>query len=320
MENKENQLPHNQTEPQLEEKELQVQDSVLDDTKTKKRLPQPLIYSLLALLFMVIGAFGFWLYQNQFSKETYILDKSTINTNDTKVNDLSSPTPIPTSYPRVDFEVVDIGNNTKKYINHKHGFSVAFPSYNKSATTCQEKQLNQVGEMPLKVFETPDNNTLFISEENVLTVKHKQLPSGGYQYDFSTCENVQNSINLIENGYDNGITDTNNIGINIAKPNALQVNYKKISNDGDLEALAQTLYKGCYIDEKNPLQNSEGVYQVRLADKYGQNGPESECFTNFVYIFLYSPDNEVAVLTSGFQDAPFNGTNGQSEPEIEFLQ
>ena len=63
MENKENQLPQNQTEPRLEEKELHARDSALADTKTKKRLPQPLIYSLIALLFMLIGALGFWLYQ-----------------------------------------------------------------------------------------------------------------------------------------------------------------------------------------------------------------------------------------------------------------
>jgi hypothetical protein len=317
MENKENQLPQNQASPQLEEKEIQLQNSILDDTKIKKRLPQSFIYFLLALLFMVIGAFGFWIYQNQFLEKNYISDKPVDNK---KVNNFPVSTPTPVSSPKVDSEIVDAENDTKKYINYKYGFSVAFPSYNKSATTCQEKQLNQVGEMPLKVFEISNDNTLFISEKSVLIVQHKQLPSGGYQSDFSTCKSVQNNINLIENGYDNGMSDSNNLGINITRPNALQITYKKISNDSDLDVLAQTLYSGCYVDEKSPLQNYENVYRVKLADKNGQNGPESECFINFVYIFLYSPDNEVAVLTSGFQDAPFNGTNGQSEPKIEFLQ
>jgi hypothetical protein len=317
MENKENQLPQNQAIPELDHKESRAQNFNLEGSKTKEKFPRFIIYSFFALFFMVIGVFGFWLYQNQFSKKNYISDN---HADDKKTSISPSPTSAPPSSPRVDSEIVDFGTNTKKYINYEYGFSVVFPSYNKSATTCQEKQLNQTGEMPLKVFESPNNNTLFISEEYVLTVQHKQLSSGGYQYDFSTCKKVQNNINLIENGYDNGIPDINNLEINITKPNTLQVNYKKVASDDDLEALVQTLYNGCYVGEKNPLQNYEDVYQVKLTDKNGQNGPESECFTNFVYIFLYSPDKGVAVLTNGFQDAPFNGTNGQSEPKIEFLQ
>ena len=216
-------------------------------------------------------------------------------------------------------EIISLDRKTSKYINHDLGFSIKYPSYNQTPSTCAERQTDKNGTVPLKVYEVPNQNSFFISEATYIAVKEKQVSGGGWQYDFSTCKVMQNSLNLITNGFDNGMPDTDGMHINISKPNALQINYQKVNNDTDLQSLAQTLYKGCYIGDKQLVKNSSGVYQVKLVAKNGQNNdPESGCFTNFVYLFQYSPKNHIAVITSGYQNSPFNGTNGQYEPEIDF--
>jgi len=278
-----------------------------------------MIAGIVLACFVVFGFGGYYLGKN------YSGTQQPINTTEKQPNPTSShesgatgasPT---SSIQQKSSEIQSIDDKTYKYVNYLIGFSIKYPKYNLIPSTCEERQNDKNGSAPMRVFEVPNENSLYISEESIVSVKNKQLAGGGYQYDFSTCKVTPNSLDLIRNGYDNGIPSPNNI----SKPIALQFDYLKIENDNDLQALAQSMYKGCYVGQKQLIKNSTDVYQIKLVNKNGQPGsfddPNTTCLTNFVYMFLYSPKNKAAVITSGFQDAPFNGTNGQAEPEIEFL-
>lgn len=309
----------NTSEQQIVTNQNTPEDQISNSPASNQKGFIPLILGVVILLIVVAGGAYYLGTKNISSSSKQQSEQPTTSitvptSNPSTGNSVTNPTKSITGT-----EIVSVDDKTNKYINHDFGFSIRYPKYNQTPSTCQERQADKTGAVPLKVFEVPNINTLYISEESVIEIKNKQVAGGGYQYDFSTCKVVPNSLDLIKNGYNNGMVDTNKMQIDVTRPSALQFNYQKVDNDNDLQTLAQSLYNGCYIGAKQLAKNSNDVYQIKLADKNGQNGnPESGCFTNFIYLFLYSPKNHVAVITSGFQNGPFFGTNEQVVPDIEF--
>lgn len=220
---------------------------------------------------------------------------------------------------------------TNKYINKDLGFSVTYPKYSLIYRTCDEAKVNQTNPVLMTIFEDPEANTFYISNNIYVKIKAKQIASDTFGSEYSSCEVVLNNLDLIKNGYDSYEgTDSEKLFKNNTSP-ALQISYRKIENDIDLQTLAQSIYKGCYIGPKEEIVNADFVsassplYKIKLVNQNGQLGDgvfdsASTCITNFYYYFIYNPSSQVAIISSGMQDAPFYGANGQTHPKFEFFK
>lgn len=226
-----------------------------------------------------------------------------------------TPLGTPINLGQNNFETVAVDSQTQKYVNHTYGFSITFPKLNKAPINCKQWQESKTGTAPLKVFDVPDSNILYISQDKFIEWQDKEATAGAYQSDPTTCQLVTNNLDLIQNGY----LDGEKSPMNKRYPDSFQVNYAKISSDEDLSKFAETIYKDCTVGDKKLQAGSQDIYTVSLTGTDGKSGPGSKCFVNFKYIFLYSTKTGTAVITSGFQSPPFNGTNNQDEPEINFL-
>jgi hypothetical protein len=250
-----------------------------------------------------------WTQSHNFA--SYTNDSSSPATN-------SSPTPtLGQTQHKPDTEVISLDDKTLTYINHKYNFSVSFPKYNLEATTCQELQNQKTGLVPEVLFEKNSDNEIYISNSIIVRLANTQQSDGGYMANWDDCQVIKNSIDAIDNGLDEGFPGGNYY------PSAVKVKYATIQTTDDLENLAQSMYQGCHPGRQKATKQDASVYQVELVDSAGQShtsfGPDMpECMTNFAYYFLYSPTYKVAVISNGFQDVPFNGSNGQSEPSFHF--
>jgi len=75
MEAEKAETPPSQEVPQVEEQSTTVSESRSEAPKIKKKPQKILVYVALALIFMVIGAFGFWFYQQVMQKNGQSFDK-----------------------------------------------------------------------------------------------------------------------------------------------------------------------------------------------------------------------------------------------------
>jgi len=216
--------------------------------------------------------------------------------------------------PKPTSKLTEVDAKTWKYSNSL-GFSFTFPKEYNEDDDCAGAGAPPTREY--KVFEDLEKQTLFISKEYV----SKRADS--------SCSYVPNSLDFLRNGIYNDPLDNRTI-----YPYSLQVNYRAINQEQDLQRLIDSYlsngmdsvgeytdaYKGCLTGSKIPSK-IPSVYNVELHDTTGKKGwfdAPSSCVINFKMYFLYSPKNKVALLTSGSQEAFFNGTNDQAEPLFEF--
>lgn len=255
------------------------------------------------------------------------INKSANKSQQTASTQVSAPSP---TWGSLISEIVDIDSLTSKYINHEYKFSVTFPKYNKGSYSCEIlKNPNYSGynngQTPLKIFEDMSDNSIYISEATTPEVGSKQLPNGGWTGDYDKCKIVNNSLSLIKNGYDNGTPAIPETDSNITRPVSFQIWYSRAENDDDLNNFLHKHYgKNCVVYQKIANQRMQGILDVKFQDISGKNSPPDsndniKCWINFAYHFYFNPETKTAVLTSGQQEAAFNGTNGQMNPKYELF-
>lgn len=247
---------------------------------------------IVILLALVLG--GFLIYQKQIKLVSQSWQITQI-----------SPTPT----------AIDETANWKTYTNQEYGFSIKYAVVRNFMKGCAVKATEgyKTGDVPFGIYEDPDNKILYYSPETVVKSKYKQrTPGSGYHDDLEACKVVSNSLDLIKNGWDNGMGDR-------SRPLAFSFSYSKINNDEDLLKFGNSVYgTNCDKLQKFLTDETKDIFGVVLHDKDGKNVFGTSCGINATYDFFYSPKNHSAVASSTYQNNPFNDNLGMGY-EIEFL-
>lgn len=213
-----------------------------------------------------------------------------------------------------------VNNNSNTYINEDYSFKITYPKSTGFFYSCDPND-QSAKQNPLKVFNDQDNNSIYISNENFTELKYYPNSNGEYEPDYKNCKIVDNNLNIIKNGFQNG-RPAEEYNANLTKPISLQIAFSKIENEKELNDLVHKIYPTCYVKSKELNKFMDGVYNVYLADINGvSDNPDGDCFTNSAYFFYYSPRNKSAVITDSFQNGPFfPPDNENGVPVIEFIK
>ncbi len=286
----------------------------------KGNLTRTQLYSLVALLSaLILGLSAYIIFikikrecdvcQDQKSQVTSTVDTPSDNTSTEETQNDGNPT--------------DSFDDQSNYYIHSNGkWLIRYPRFNKMHASCEGKMNNSdLIKVPINVYEVPGESSFYLSAEIAVIVRHVFTKEGTIETDWATCTVVPTSLDLLMNGYkDEGLPPGSS---NLWPYSNIRINYNSIENENDLNTLAQSMYQGCYAGSKELISSNPTVYQVDLVNKNGEKShyppePNDTCFINSSFIFQYSPENRSAIISSGYQDPIFNGSNGQWKPEIVF--
>ena len=195
----------------------------------------------------------------------------------------------------------DLGNNIYEYVKKDFGFGVIFSKYDYyNNDTCDPKNpTDHYGYMPIVMFDDEKNGILYLADSEFRELQFAPDYSKAY---YDTCKIVKTTIDIIKNGYYDKISDSTSY------PRHYELYYKEILTDNDLNVLLHTPSKyypaGCTVFSKTADKNMEGVLDIVVTDKNGQNGNQTEC-PIVAYHFYYSPKTQSAVLSLPSDSAPF---------------
>lgn len=257
------------------------------------------------------------LQQNITTAPTAVIQKD--NSSNSYITSQQEGVPVPT-----------VTKDQSLYVNKDYGFAMVYPKLDQSGDSCtQNSDGSYSGIVPYKVFEDLSLNSIYIAQAIYAEKPEKFIPQErGYTWDPATCKIVNNSLDLIKNGYANGIPGSND------KPEAFQIKYAKINNEDDLNNLVHSMYgKGCYAKRSGQDKVLPETYDYTIADNNGNINPwpgnptptgykeplNGGCLVNFGLLFFYSPSKKLAILSQGFQNGPLGGTNGQYAPTFTIL-
>lgn len=226
-----------------------------------------------------------------------------------------TPSAVPSPKASKANETIQTDAKTSKYVDYEHGFAIIYPTYNQEPSDCAQLQAQTFGAVPLKTFVDQPENIVYVASQTILKWQDKKTIFG-LQADPATCQVVPNSLDLLKNGYIvmSGSTQKR-------YPASIKFHFDKVSNDADLSTFAKVFHPGCFAGDKTLVKKTTDTYQVKLVDQAGiTTNPDSGCFTNFAYMFYYSPQTQTAIISNAYQEPPFNGSNGQIEPGVELLK
>lgn len=198
------------------------------------------------------------------------------------------------------------------YSKTDFGFTVTFPKTSMNYK-CEDVLPRKYYDTPLKIFEDPSENSVYISTDEFTERKN---------YSFKNCTIVKNNLDLIKNGFLGG----GSYGGQPTRsfPDLFKISFRKAVNDNDLTELLHSMYgPTTYITGKKLDVDMPGVYDVSFASTKTYAGGYEP---NFVYYFYYNPKTQSAVITNGFQGTVFGVAPGTipgsfpNEYSIQFTQ
>lgn len=180
-------------------------------------------------------------------------------------------------------KVIDT-SNWNEYINTQLGFSMKIPLEVPTICRCDE---NQGGSTPLKVFEDNQNGVIYISQEYYYDANWSQPE----QKFIEECEKIIYSLESLkkeEEGYSlAGRSSHPFLGWKII------INNPKDDNE-IIEYVKENFGSTCSI-VLNDLQK-DGNYRINISGRNlienGVRVMDENCYTNFAYKILYSPEKQ----------------------------
>ncbi|MFA5730011.1 MAG: hypothetical protein WC938_02205 [Candidatus Paceibacterota bacterium] len=179
--------------------------------------------------------------------------------------------------------VVDT-SDWNEYINTQLGFSMKIPLKVSTICRCDEKQEEGT---PLKVFEDNQNGVIYISQEYYYDANWSQPE----QRFIGECNKITYSLELLkkeeENKYYTGRSSRPFLGWKII------INNPK--NDDELIGFVKQNFGPTCSIVLNDLQK-DGNYQINISGRNlienGVRVMDENCYTNFAYKILYSPEKQ----------------------------
>lgn len=250
-----------------------------------------LITMLIIIVFVILaGAGGYYLGFNNASDNRSEMEPYPTEATTTQESDTTKPM-------AKESEVISYTPETNLYKNYEYKFQIEFPKEEVLENPCAEA-MSWDKDVPLVTFEDLQNNIVYISDQKTITSKMIDYPDGTFDTDSSSCEEKENSLDLLKNGFNNGHS--------IERPHNTSFAFTKVTNDTDLNTLARKMYgENCQVSEKTLEEGSDSVYSIMVADESGRNEPGSKCWTNYAFTFLYSSKTQTAVAKSGAQEVEF---------------
>lgn len=171
------------------------------------------------------------------------------------------------------------------YINTQLGFSMKIPLEVPTLHKCSSD--GQTENTPLKVYEDNRNGTVYISQEYYYGVKWSQAE----QKYVGECNKITYSLESLkkeeEATYSSGLSSHPFLGWKII------INNPK-NNDELINFVKQNFGSTCSVTI-NDLQK-DGNYQINISGRNltenGEKIMDENCYTNFAYKILYSPEKQ----------------------------
>lgn len=183
-----------------------------------------------------------------------------------------------------DTDIVDVDETWDRYENKTIGFSIKIPkTMMHDAGSCEFKDIGdnsyrtEPAEVPVKVFEDPDNTLIYITSEYFYKLGGESQQ--GERTYYSTCDKVTNSLAELE--------DAENWNQFVWK-----VVIKTINEENELDVFIKDRYgSGCEY-EKKVESEVEGVYDVVIGGEIAQDPAEegpTTCNINYSTVIKYIP-------------------------------
>jgi hypothetical protein len=190
------------------------------------------------------------------------------------------------------------------YSNSELGFSIKIPLEVPTLYRCGNKQ---IGNTPLRVFEDNQNGTVYISQEYYYDANWSQSE----QKYIGGCDKVNYSLELLKREeaieYLSGLASHPFLGWKIIIDNP--------KNEDEVDDFVRRNFGStCTIISKDLQAN--GDYQINIKGRdLTENGAgimDENCYTNFVYKIIYSPEKNKLMSTILGQECTFG-----TDPSIQ---
>lgn len=246
-------------------------------TQNNKNIYKYLFFIAIVVLLGVIVGFYFLLNNKIKQLETKQIVEITPAVEE--ISTIPTKTEVTPTTKSTESTLVEKDANNNLYTNNKIGFSLIIPKLTLSSIECKKEADSYrpaSGLVPVTFFE--NNETIYLAADNFyhLTGEQKIYQGQGYTTNFSGCEKLKTSFDLIEKDR-----------ISSANVSSLKIYATNIKNDSELESYFKSKYgAGCRLGEKT--LSGKDTYTVKILGD-GKGLDESQCPINFAIVTQYNP-------------------------------